>query len=257
MVSATSLIDLVLTLLLDLMLTLRIVLVRTSLIDLVRTSLVNLVLSTSAQFPGGLQPGARTKDELVEAIKQRKRGMLVSALRHPFPSTTASASTLASTPGAAAGSAAGATSPAVYVEEGDDFIDVRVTEDGNPHADAGTSYCMSALVHEGEVPEGVTDVPDLPKVPEDERYGGMEWGYRLEEARTLVLGAEAVENAFTLWDIYGGWLCDVGAECMEPEGDEGDQVMRVVTAAYKAGQGIIVHSDCIPEEELVVRRLYD
>jgi hypothetical protein len=78
------------------------------------------------------------------------------------------------------------------------------------------------------VPNDGTDVADWSRFPVDERHGGMEGGGGLEEARMVVLDAEAVEVIDSLWEDYDSWRLDEGAECTCSEGDE---VMRVVEAA--------------------------
>jgi hypothetical protein len=67
------------------------------------------------------------------------------------------------------------------------------------------------------------------------------------------LDAEAVEGVAEGWMLYADYCFSAAPDdCMEPFPSYlADMVMGVAEAAYRQGQGVIVHSDCTPEEVLV------
>jgi hypothetical protein len=191
------------------------------------------------QFPDGLGPGPLTPAAMDEAIQRRKRGMLESALRRPIPPTTASAPRIAAgmEPDACTGARA---------EEADHLyagITLRQVEDKDQWE--LVDYCMLTLLWASSPPTIERLVSGLPhpSVEALRHDFNIEFGWimalstRLEEG--IVLDQEAVLRAVALWEDLHEKDPRRTSEWVTTK-----PVMRVVRAAARDGQGVIVHPGC-------------
>lgn len=107
--------------------------------------------------------------------------------------------------------------------------------------------CMTALVHKGELPEGVTDVPPLPIPSKRQRREGefwwrnVRWWTRLEDAHTLVLDVPALEAVLAFYRRERDRMTERGTSRIPADAEK---VIQLVEEAYRHREGIILHSDC-------------
>jgi hypothetical protein len=244
-----------------------------------------------AQFPDGLVSGPPTRDDIREAIKRRKQGVLASVLCDPLSTTTTSVSTMAGRVEAEACTRAGEGHACICVGEhaehacirmgegadhaytctGEDaeHACIRTGEDPCTHEDADHLHadipvergddwdevkgCMLTLLWATKEATGGTSEAtgeDLPQ-PDADLLARLNagspdcwvWAWELCNAMVegIVMGTEAEMLAAAQWG--GSANKDQERSGGRASGDA-ERMMRVVRAALREGQGVIVHAKC-------------
>jgi hypothetical protein len=220
-----------------------------------------------AQFPEGPPRGPLTPSDLCMTMYRRKRGMLESAMRHPIPTTIASAAPLPNqamsgsalqhpmptTTGSASRTAAeteaGACSDADAEEEDHVYEDMPLRVEMNEVRWDEVDWCMLTLLWANKPPAAGPTV-SYPSVRDLLLNPSLldEWRSALNNGLSegIVMDQDAVARAVAHWDKLQNkdplWS---NAFTSESATSVVQHVTRVVRAAARDGQGVIVHPGCV------------
>jgi hypothetical protein len=194
-----------------------------------------------AQFPDGLGPGRVTGDAINKAVKRRRRGMIESALRHPFAATTASAPTTGTQGEACVGRDA---------EPADHFLDdIPMRLDERRWEEVELS--MLTLLWANNVAAATAPYPDAHLLATDSQ-AAHSWREQLRDIPEagIVMGREAVKLAAAQWDDSKG---RERAGPSEGSSAAAENLLRLVRAAAREGQGLIVQPVhyCTPRRRML------
>jgi hypothetical protein len=168
--------------------------------------------------------------------------MLESAFRHPFSCSTSFTSTAASGPQAEA-----CTREDACVEEADQlFEDILVTLGNNDKWDEA-EWCILTMLWADETIAGIPSRwvlhPDAELMAGDEEAAEhWDWQFTRGVYDGFVMGREAVARAVAQWE---GSRNKGQARASEWDTPEAKQLTRVVRAAAREGDGVIVHPGCL------------
>ncbi len=194
-----------------------------------------------------------TCDGVTGSVKRRKLDMLESALRHPFPGGTSCTSTAAAAPQAAACSREDA-------EEADRLYEaIPVTRQNHDQWEEVDWRIFTLLWANDITAEGFSswaraENSDMKQLAND--WDAAHVTYRDGVLLGFVMGRKAVARAVALWDssrlrdedrtteCHRSSHTDQEQSCERATGDV-EHLTRVVRAAAREGEGVIVHPWCL------------